>query len=285
LRWKSYVSWERVADSMLFTGFSVPLLDYLIKTLVLERVFGVTVATEPGLLYAGMALANGIYLASHNIFRGLPRAAVLGNLARTILSIPLAIVFNVLLGQAMSATGVVEVSAMLQKWAAVISKAASDCVAGVIEGLADRYNNIQARSVDYAAKLSQLFETYSRLELLFPEADVGEMLESPKEFTRGIRGKGDNLVRIMIINSLDLLYFWMYQPRARSALVATIRSLSPEERLIFYRMQTVLTRQREISQLFVDGIVGKNFSRGLSFYLDRSESYLAAMRKITGLQE
>jgi len=61
--------------------------------------------------------------------------------------------------------------------------------------------------------------------------------------------------------------------------------MSPEERLIFYRMQTVLTRQREISQLFVDGIVGKNFSRGLSFYLDRSESYLTAMRKITGLQE
>ena len=32
LRWNDYVSWGRLADSLLFTGFSVPLLDYIVKT-------------------------------------------------------------------------------------------------------------------------------------------------------------------------------------------------------------------------------------------------------------
>ncbi len=75
LRWNDYVSWGRLADSLLFTGFSVPLLDYIVKTVFLDRMFGVTTATNPTLLYTVMALANGLYLSSHNAFRGLPRGA------------------------------------------------------------------------------------------------------------------------------------------------------------------------------------------------------------------
>jgi hypothetical protein len=37
LRWNDLVSWNRVADSLLFTGFSVPLLDFLVKTTLLDR--------------------------------------------------------------------------------------------------------------------------------------------------------------------------------------------------------------------------------------------------------
>lgn len=69
----------------------------------------------------------------------------------------------------------------------MISKTASDCVAGVIEGLADRYENIRLRERDYKAKLSQLF---------------------------------------------------------------------------------------------LDGIIGRNFSRGLAFYLDRYEEYLENLRRM-----
>ena len=68
----------------------------------------------------------------------------------------------------------------LQKWAAVISKLASDCVAAVIEGLADRQSNIRMRMADYQAKISQLFSVFSRLDVLFPEEDVLDLLQSPK---------------------------------------------------------------------------------------------------------
>jgi hypothetical protein len=283
LRWNDYVSWGRLTDSLLFTGFSVPLLDYIVKTVLLDRMFGVTTATSPMILYSVMALANGLYLFSHNTFRGLPKGAIIGSFFRTVLSIPLAVVFNATIGGILTEAGVQEINDVLQKWAAVISKAASDCVAGVIEGLADRYENIRLRERDYTAKLGQLFDTYARLELLFPEMDVLAILGSPKKFIQMLSTEAQDLERIIIINALDLLYFWMYQPRARSVLKARIGGMSEEERKIFVSSQYVLQRQREISQLFLDGIIGRNFSRGLAFYLDRYGEYLESLRRMAFL--
>lgn len=280
LRWNDYVSWGRLTDSLLFTGFSVPLLDYIVKSVILDRMFGITTTTNPLMLYAIMALANGLYLFSHNTFRGLPKGAIWGSFFRTILSIPLAIAFNAAIGGILFEAGVPSINEILQKWAAVISKAASDCVAGVIEGLADRYENLRLREWDYTAKIGQLFDTYARLEVLFPEKDVMEMLESPKQFIRTIGAGAQDLERIIIINALDLLYFWMYQPHARSVLTARIRTMSDEERQIFVRSQCILQREREISQLFLDGIIGRNFSRGLAFYLERYREYLEGLRQM-----
>jgi len=280
LKWNDYVSWDRLSDSLLFTGFSVPLLDYVVKTILLDRLFGITTATSPVMLYTMIALANGLYLSAHNIFRGLPRGAAFANLFRTILSIPLAVAFSMVAGDILFASGISDANAVLQKWAAVISKGASDCVAGFIEGIADRYQNIRTRMWDYRSKLAQLFDTYTELELLFPESDVCEMLESPKKFIRTVKDRKQNLEKVVIINALDLLYFWMYQPRATSALRAVVRKMSPEERRIFVRTQSVLAMNREISQLFVDGIVGKNFSKALSFYLDRSGQYLKEIQRM-----
>ena len=280
LKWNDYVSWDRLTDSLLFTGFSVPLLDYLVKTLLLDRTFGVTTATSPILLYSLIALANGLYISTHNAFRGLSKGAVVGNFFRTVLSIPIAVLFSMVAGDILYASGIVDVNAILQRWATVISKGASDCVAGFIEGFADRYQNIRTRMLDYRSKLGQIFDTYTRMELLFPESDVLEMLESPKKFMRAIKTEARDLEKIVIINALDLLYFWMYQPRAGGALKAVMKEMSPEERHIFVRVQSTLERNREISQLFVDGIVGKNFSKALAFYLDRSTSYLTAIKKM-----
>ncbi len=106
------------------------------------------------------------------------------------------------------------------------------------------------------------------------------MLESPKKFIQTLSAEAQDLERAIIINALDFLYFWMYQPRARSVLMTRIRAMSEEERQIFVRSQCVLQRQREISQLFLDGIIGRNFSRGLAFYLDRYEGYLEALRRM-----
>jgi len=280
LRWNDYVSWGRLTDSLLFTGFSVPLLDYIVKTVILDRMFEITTATDPSLLYTLMALANGLYLSGHNAFRGLPKGATLGNFFRSILSIPLAILLNTVFGGLLAGAGVAGVNDILQKWAAIISKTASDCVAGVIEGLADRYENIRMRTIDYAAKLDQIFDAYARLELLFPETDVLKMLESPKKFMQTLSAEAQDLERIILINALDLLYFWMYQPRARSVLKVRFSVLSEEERQIFVRSQCILQREREISQLFLDGIIGRNFSRGLAFYLNRYQEYLESLRRM-----
>ncbi|MBM9538178.1 hypothetical protein [Desulfobulbus alkaliphilus] len=280
LPWNSLVSWSRIAESLFFTGFSVPLLDYLVKTLLLEQQFAVTTATNPVLLYSVMALVNGIYITSHNILRGLPKSAAVGNFFRSILSIPLAILFNATIGFLLHMASVPGVEQELQKWAAVISKLASDCVAGVIEGLADRQTNIRIRLKDYREKISRLFAVYARLEVLFPEEDVLDRLQSPRDMITAIRQEARDLKKVFIVNALDLMYIWMYQPRARKALEMTVAKMSNEEWLIFYRSQLILKRQKEISRIFVDGLVGKNFARPLSFYLDRADTYLLDMEEM-----
>lgn len=280
LKWKEYVSWDRLSDSLLYTGFSVPLLDFLVKTLVLDRVFGITTATSPVALYTFMALANGVYISGHNIFRGLPRAAVYGNFFRSILSIPLAVLFNGLAGWILGAAGIAAVQDILQKWAAIISKLASDCVAGFIEGLADRLNNIRFRTMDYSAKIEQVFATFGSLETLFPEADVLRLLGDPHTFMETLNRKDPGLAKIMIINALDLLYIWMYQPRATGTLCSIMRAMTPEERRILVASQLVLKQEQQISRLFVDGVFGKKFGPALSFYLERSGQYLAALQNM-----
>jgi hypothetical protein len=224
-----------------------------------------------------MGLANGIYISSHNAFRGLPRSATVGNFFRSILSIPVAVLLNSLIGALLFSVGVPDVAGVLQKWAAIISKFASDCVAAVIEGLADRQANIRARLVGYRLKISQLFSVFSRLDLQFPEEDVLEMLQSPKMMMETLSYEARDQERLIIVNALDLMYFWMYQPRARKALAMIYQNMSEEEWMIFYRSQLILKRQKEISQVFVDGLVGKKFAKALSFYLDRAEEYLADM--------
>ena len=280
LRWNDYVSWTRITDSLFFTGFSVPLLDYVVKTVVLDRFLGITTATNPVALYGFMALANGIYISTHNAFRGLPRGAVLGNFFRSILSIPIAIGLNAATGGILAYIGFAGIDDILQKWAAIISKAASDFIAGIIEGSADRYHNICKRLREYDTKIKQLFDIYAQLELLFPEVKVLQLLESPELLRQNRNAEVLDLENIMIINALDLLYFWMYQPRARIALHRILRTLSNEERQILIKSQFILNQQREISLLFVDGLIGNNFSKPLSFYLDYSKEYLKAIKKI-----
>ncbi|UCD78436.1 MAG: hypothetical protein JSW26_23980 [Desulfobacterales bacterium] len=280
LNWNDYISWTRITDSLLYTGFSVPLLDYLVKTLILDRAFGITTATHPVLLYTFMALANGIYLSSHNILRGLPKGAVYGNFFRSILSIPLAVGLNVIIGMILTASGVAGVNLELQKWAAIISKAASDIVAGVIEGLTDRHKNIRSRLREYQNKFAQLFDIYAQLELLYPEVRTFKILDRSDHPQRKANAEARDLEKIIMIHALDLLYFWLYQPRSRTALRQFLRTLTEDERHILVSSQFTLLRHREISQLFIDGILGDNFPRPLSFYLSRYEDYLKDVKRL-----
>ncbi len=280
LKWNDFVSWDRLSDSLFYTGFSVPLLDYLVKTLLLQRGLGITTATSPVLLYAIMALVNGVYLTSHNLFRGLPKEAAYGNFFRSVLSIPVAFTFNALVGGLLGLFGAGNVAGILQSWAAVISKAASDCVAGFIEGSVDRANNVKNRLKDYRQKMDQFLDCYARLEILFPETDVYDLLDQPGQWLESANPEVRDQIMILTINALDLLYFWMYQPRARTAFTNLLCRMEPDERRILIKAQSVLKMEREISQMFIDGIAGRNFSQPLAFFLNRSEEYLKAIDKL-----
>jgi len=285
LKWNDFVSWSRLCDSLFYTGFSVPLLDYFCKSLLLDKGFGVNAATNSVLLYSVMALVNGLYISTHNALRGLPRKAIVGNFFRSILSIPLALAFNWgvggILGLYGVAGGILAIDDILQKWAAIISKFASDCVAGVIEGLADRAKYVNLRLRDVKDKLAQLYSAYATLELLYPQDDAADLLASPKAFIETIAAEKMDLEQIVIVNALDFLYFWMLQPRGRTVMEQAVRQMSQDERRAFLLSQYVLQREKEISLLFIDGLVGRNFAPALAFYLDNSKKYLDEIQDVS----
>ena len=65
-----------------------------------------------------------------------------------------------------------------------------------------------------------------------------------------------------------------------SALSQFLRTLSEDEHHILVSSQFTLQRHREITQLFIDGILGYNFQRPLSFYLSRYEEYLEEVKRL-----
>ncbi len=282
LRWKDFVSWDRVADSLLFTGFSVPLLDLLVKDLLLSRTFGITPTTNAIGLFTVMALANGIYISSHNLFRGLPMGAVVGNFFRTVLSIPVAIAFNAGLLYLLVFLDVSAATIQVQLflWAAVVSKFASDLVAAVIEGTADRRANLSLRLSDYREKLQAINRSYSFMEILYPRKDLKELMATPEVFAQKLLSDNPKLLKGMIINSLDLLYFWMYQPRGETALIKKLRTLDAEELTSLRLYVGILKCKRIVSQQILNGLLGTRFEKPLAFYLNRSDAYVSTFGRL-----
>lgn len=279
LRWTSYVDWTRISDSLMFTGLSVVLLEYGVRSLLLEDLLGITVANNATLVFSVISAANGLYIAWHNVFRGFPREAVIGNLFRSVLAIPLSMFYYDMLLQWVDFLSVVNPTDFLQPGAAIISKAASDTVAGLIEGVADRNNNRRLRSWDYHTKLGRLFNCFTSMELAFPDTNMLIVLAKPRELIELMSAEHRSMLQALIINALDLMYLWMYQPHAQQTLVSAIRHMTQEERILLYRSQLILLEVRDVSQLFVDGLVGWNFARALSFYLDSHTGYLRELNR------
>ncbi|SBW06652.1 conserved hypothetical protein [uncultured delta proteobacterium] len=281
LKWNDYISWSRLSDSLLYTGISVPLLELGVRILLLEKLFSVTSASNPAFFYTVMSIINGLYIAGHNIFRGLPREAVIGNLFRSVIAIPVSIFYDsAAMGLFVLCNWPVEY--VIQS-AAVLSKLSSDTVAAIIEGPADKAAFERSRHWDYETKFSQFFVFASRVEVAFPDKDVVELFRNPAEFVARAGDAHRDFVTILAIDALDFLYFWMYQPRARSALVKELAAMSAEEREIFASSQMILASVPLMSQMLVDGLVGANFAGVLSFYLARYEEYLGAISGLTGM--
>lgn len=116
---------SNLCTSLFFTGFSVPIMSA--AKLGFDSLWTGPLGYEASgfwftfIKFWVIALANGLYLATHNTLRGFDKAAVRGNFFRSILSWPLAAGLSVFL----TPLGVPDV---------VQAKLASEVVAGCIEG-------------------------------------------------------------------------------------------------------------------------------------------------------
>ena len=94
LRWKDHVNVNRICDSLMYTGISVALLEVVVRVWLLEDLLGFTVVDDPIIVFTVLNFVNAIYICSHNIFRGFPREAAVGNLFRSALAIPVSSWYN-----------------------------------------------------------------------------------------------------------------------------------------------------------------------------------------------
>lgn len=282
--WKEHVSVTRLCDSLMYTGISVLLLEGILRVCILENTFGITAVDNPLIVFTVLNIINGFYIFSHNVFRGFPKAACIGNLFRSILAIPVSSLGNTSFYYMLLFCGISDPMIYLAPSAAIISKLASDAVAALIEGFADSQANLRMRRRDYWQKMRRVFDCATRLELLFPREDALNRLARPGGL--GDRGpEARRLERALIISALDLQYFWFYQPRAQEAFRQVLRTMSPADLRVFFRSQLVLLREKEISQLMVDGLLGNNFSKPLVFFLNNNGSYLRTMTRLCRTSE
>jgi hypothetical protein len=57
-----------------------------------------------------------------------------------------------------------------------------------------------------------------------PELNVWETLDSIGKERIDANADAKDLEKLIVIGALDLLYFWMYQPRARTALKVPVQN-------------------------------------------------------------
>lgn len=274
VHWTKQVSIPRLCDSLMYTGISVLLLEVLVRMYLLQDLMGYTVDEHPLIVYTVLNCVNAFYIFCHNVYRGFPREAAIGNIFRSALSIPVASLYDFILQQCMLLGGVPAPSIYLVPSAAIISKTASDTVAAIIEGYADSRVNLRMRAWDYKSKVKHLFACYTRLEMLFPQEDALVRMSRQGGLSGSDNPEVRELERAFIADALDMMYFWYYQPRAQEALKALLRNMSEADCNVLMRSQLVLTREREISQMLVDGLLGRSFAQPLEFFLAKHKQYV-----------
>ncbi|MBQ8665037.1 MAG: hypothetical protein IJ474_04560 [Mailhella sp.] len=276
LHWKSYVSWAAVYVSLMYNGLTVVLLEPILRWRVLEQELGWTTVTAPVATYVTLGLACGLFKLGTHVIQGFSARSMVLDVACTLLSLPLALFFHLLL--TLCATGLLGYSqADLIPLTIFVVKLASDTAVGIADGVTDRERNLRMRMSDYSTRLTAALKLYSRLEELFPEKNVLSMVSHPAELLKKLEQLDPQLRLDIIINALDLMYFYFYQPRANYALYQHLHRFSKSERLVLLRMQEVLRLEKLVSQLLVHGLVGENFAAPLSFYVAHNDEYLQQM--------
>ena len=279
--WRSFVDKKRIAESLMFTGLSVPLLEYLVKNLLLGRAMGVDAGGDPLTVYAVMSLINGIYIAGHNLYRGFPMLAVVGNLFRSGLAIPVSLLINFIFEESLLLAGIAGVGVILTNWSAVISKTASDVVACLIEGVADkgRYIAFSERGMN---ELEQKFLSLcERIELIFPQKSACGVFRDADLFKIEFARKYHRLNSELILWLLDLLYFWNYKPRAQEVISRHLLGLNEPEKETWLAALQLLDNSVEVGRVIsdLDDEAQKVVNR---FYQKNSSEFVILLRDLLG---
>ena len=78
---------------------------------------------------------------------------------------------------------------------------------------------------------------------------------------------------------LDMMYMWYFKPRARQVFWQKINSIPPEEKQGILALHSLLRLEREITTQLLQGLLGKDFSRVLTFYLQKNREYLHELKE------
>jgi len=128
-RWYArHINWNNVANSLFWTGFSVPILNF-----VKSRFDTIWWGAHNGAMYEFVKfffinITNGTYLATHNYIRGFDKVTIRANFFRSMLAWPLSALFSPF-GNFIGVPSIVQ------------AKFWSDFVAAIIEG-SGKYRNI-----------------------------------------------------------------------------------------------------------------------------------------------
>ncbi len=275
LHWKSYVTWTSVYTSLMFNGLTVVFLEPILRWKVLHMGMGWNIMTAPIGTYVVLGLGCGLFKLGTHMLQGFSKRSLCIDVVCTVLSLPLILFFHLLLLWGASLLGFP--AADLIPFTVFVVKLASDFSVGIAEGIFDRDRNLRLRMTDYRSRLKNALTLYSRLEAMFPEKNVLNMLSHPADLLKTLEKRDPQLRLDLVINALDLMYFWFYQPRANYALLHHLHRFSKSEKLVLLRMQEVLRLEKLVSQLLIHGLVGENFAGPLSFYVANCQDYLHQM--------
>jgi len=283
LTWKDYVSWTRLSESLFYTGLSVPLLELGVRYLVLQKGFGLTAASDPVVVFLVIAAVNGVYLMSHNLYRGLPRAGAFANLGRSLSAAPLAVLYNAILWWILRLAEVPNPEAWLTAASTLVAKTASDTAAAIIEGHFDRQATARLRLRDIGEVMSALFDRQAALELCFPQQTSRDLLRRPEELLRSERPEVRRIAEEIAIHCLDLMYVHFRQPLAPRSLRLYAARLQPEDRAFVLEAQNLLTLEDDIGLLLAGDAFGMPPRRAFAFYRAHHRRYRAILPSLLGI--
>ena len=283
LRWSSLVDKKRIAESLMYTGLSVPLLEYLVKNLLLQQVMDVNAAVNPLVAYAVISGVNGLYISLHNYIRGFPWVAIIGNLFRSILAVPISILISSLLFEGLNIMMVTGVAMIISQWSVVISKIASDIVACLIEGLADRaaFINLRRREIkELEMKFLQLCE---RLELLLPNKHLADILLDIPDSVATCKRKNSTALEELVFVVLDMMYFWYNKPRSRKIIKKNLFKVSRVEKELFRNALNILMYESIVYEALLNFGTGRQVEVVLEYYNNYNERFTKGFTQLLDL--
>jgi hypothetical protein len=154
------INWTNVAQSLFFTGFSVPILSFVKSRFDLVWTGPRMGAEYEVVKFFFINVSNGLYIASHNYLRGFDKGTIRANFFRSVMAWPLAAAFS-------------PIGNLLMLPSIVQAKFWSDFVGAIIEGTAKYRNILSVKKKEMKNLIPDLVseddatETLAMLDMIF----------------------------------------------------------------------------------------------------------------------